>query len=427
MKIRSLLALAATASVAFSACTSGATPSPSAPPSVAPSAPAPLRHRPSPARSRRRRRRREAASVRLQLQWTPQAQFAGYFAADKQGYYKAENLTVEFLPGGPTIAPHTVGSASNGPEFTISWVPKVLEAREAGSDLVDIAQVFQRSGTLSVTWKDSGITDPCGFAGKKVGVWDFGNEYEVTAGALACGLTPGLEAGGDPTKTFQKVIQNFDMVAFLNREIDVAEAMIYNEYAQVLEATNPETGELYKPEDLNVIDWNVQRAAMLQDALFVRQAWLDEGNNRDIAVRFVRASLKGWIYCRDNQEDCIQYTVEAGSQLRRRTPALDDERDQCARLAVAGRRRDDGPGLLGPDRPDRQGRRDHQGRPVDRRLHDRYRRGGPRGHHRRRGRRGLHEGDRRGDPGRQLTLATWQRSQQEEPRRYDRRGSALIG
>jgi NitT/TauT family transport system substrate-binding protein len=258
----------------------------------------------------------EAATVRLQLQWTPQAQFAGYFAADKQGYYKAENLTVQFLDGGPTIAPHVVGSQANGPEFTISWVPKVLEAREnAGSDLVDIAQVFQRSGTLSVAWKDSGIDDPCKFAGKKVGVWDFGNEYEVTAGALACGLTPGLEAGGDPAKTFQKVIQEFNMNAFLAREIDVAEAMIYNEYAQVLEATNPATGELYKPEDLNVINWNDQRTAMLQDAIFVRKAWLAEGSNRDVAVRFVRASLKGWIYCRDHQEDCIQYTVDAGSQL----------------------------------------------------------------------------------------------------------------
>ena len=310
MKIRSLLALAASASVAFAACSSGgASPSASsAPPSTAASAPASGSAPPASSAA-------EAASVKLQLQWTPQAQFAGYFAADKQGYYKAENLTVAFLPGGPTIAPHTVGSAANGPEFTISWVPKVLEARESGSDLVDIAQVFQRSGTLSVTWKDSNITDPCGFAGKKVGVWDFGNEYEVTAGALACGLTPGLEAGGDPAKTYQKVIQNFDMVAFLNKEIDVAEAMIYNEYAQVLEATNAETGDLHKPDELNIINWNEQRSAMLQDALFARKAWLDEGNNRDVAVRFVRASLRGWIYCRDHQEDCIQYTVEAGSQL----------------------------------------------------------------------------------------------------------------
>jgi NitT/TauT family transport system substrate-binding protein len=258
----------------------------------------------------------EAAKVRLQLQWAPQAQFAGYFAADAQGYFAEEGLEVDILDGGPTIVPQQVGSAPDGPEFTISWVPKVLEARESGSDLVDIAQIFQRSGTLSVTWKDSGITDPCQLAGKKVGVWDFGNEFEVTAGlSSACGLTQGLENGGDPATQYQKVIQAFDMVAFLNKEIDAAEAMIYNEYAQVLETTNPATGELYKPEDLNVINWNDVRSAMLQDAIFAREAWLNEGNNRDIAVRFVRASLKGWQYCRDNPADCVKYTTDAGSQL----------------------------------------------------------------------------------------------------------------
>jgi NitT/TauT family transport system substrate-binding protein len=237
----------------------------------------------------------------------PQAQFAGYFAADKQGYYAAENLTVEILDGGPDVIPQAVGSAPDGPEFTISWVPKVLQARESGSDLVDIAQIFQRSGTLSVSWKDSGITGPADFAGKKVGVWDFGNEFEVTAGALQQGLVAGTD--------YEKVIQPFDMSLLLSRQIDVAEAMIYNEYAQLLETTNPETGALYSPDDLNVIDWNDYRVAMLQDALFARASWLAEGNNRDVAVRFVRASLKGWIYCRDHAADCVQYTTDAGSTL----------------------------------------------------------------------------------------------------------------
>jgi ABC-type nitrate/sulfonate/bicarbonate transport systems, periplasmic components len=256
-----------------------------------------------------------AASVSLQLQWAPQAQFAGYFAADKQGYFADENLKVTIIPGGPNVVPQAVGSQPDGPEFTISWVPKVLEAREQGSDLVDIAQVFQRSGTLSVSWVASGITDPCMFAGKKVGVWDFGNEYEVTAAAKNCGLTPGLESGGDAKTQFQKVIQPFDMTLLLSKQIDVAEAMIYNEYAQLLETTNAETGALYQPTDLNIINYNDVRTAMLQDAIFARQAWLSTGTNRDIAVRFVRASLKGWIYCRDNPADCVKYTTESGSQL----------------------------------------------------------------------------------------------------------------
>jgi NitT/TauT family transport system substrate-binding protein len=247
----------------------------------------------------------ELTSVRLQLQWAPQAQFAGYFAAKELGYYEDEGLDVTILDGGPDVIPQQVGSSPDGPEFTISWVPKVLEARESGSDLVNIAQVFQRSGTLSVAWADSGISSPADFEGRRVGVWDFGNEFEVTAAARAAGL----EEGAD----YEKVIQPFDMLLFLSRDIDVAEAMIYNEYAQVLEATNPDTGELYQPEDMNVIDYNDVGTAMLQDAIFARASWL--ADNEDVAERFLRASFRGWMHCRDNPDDCIEFTVNAGSTL----------------------------------------------------------------------------------------------------------------
>jgi NitT/TauT family transport system substrate-binding protein len=249
----------------------------------------------------------ETAAVSLQLQWAPQAQFAGYFAAVEEGYYADEGLEVTIIDGGPDVIPQAVGCAPDGPEFTISWVPKVLEARQQECDLVNIAQVFQRSGTLSVSWVDSGILSPSDFADKRVGVWDFGNEFEVTAAASLVGLEENVD--------YEKVIQDFNMLAFLNDEIDVAEAMIYNEYAQVLEATNPETGELYQPEDMNVIDYNAVGTAMLQDALFSRAAWLAEEGNEDVAERFLRASFRGWIFCRDNPEACIEYTVAAGSTL----------------------------------------------------------------------------------------------------------------
>lgn len=285
---RRFLALAAVASLLVTACSGGA---PSPAPSAAPSGPPAL------------------DEVRLQLQWVPQAQFAGYFAAVDQGFYEAHGIKLTIVDGGPDVIPQVAGSAADGPEFTISWVPKVLEAREGNpaSDLVNIAQIFQRSGTLSVSWKDSNITGPADFAGKKVGVWDFGNEFEVTAGATKAGLEQGVD--------YEKVIQPFDMTLLLSKEIDIAEAMIYNEYAQVLETINPETGKLYQPTDLNVINWNDEGVAMLQDALFARASWLAEAGNEDIATRFLRASFQGWIYCRTNPADCIQYTVDAGSTL----------------------------------------------------------------------------------------------------------------
>jgi NitT/TauT family transport system substrate-binding protein len=302
-RTRGSLALAAIASVLFAACSSGGasqTPASGAPASEAPA---------SAAASGAPSASTAADAVRLQLQWVPQAQFAGYFAAKEQGYFAEENLDVSLVSGGPDVIPQVAGSAADGPEFTIAWVPKVLQVREGTppSDLVNIAQIFQRSGTLSVSWKDSNITGPADFKGKKIGVWDFGNEFEVTAGASKAGLTQGTD--------YEKVIQPFDMTLLLSKQIDAAEAMIYNEYAQVLEATNPETGALYQPTDLNVINWNDEGTGMLQDSLYARAAWLAEPGNEDIAKRFLKASFKGWIYCRDNPDDCIQYTVNAGSTL----------------------------------------------------------------------------------------------------------------
>src|SRR4030081_2152773 len=210
--------------------------------------------------------------VRLQLQWVAQSQFAGFFAAVSKGYYKDVGLDVDIKLGGPDIVPQQV-VASDAAEFGIAWVPKVLASREAGADLVNIAQVFQRSGTLEVSFKDKNITAPDQWKGKKVGTWGFGNEPELYAAMRKAGI--------DPNKASDVTIvkKPFDMSLLLNGEVDAAQAMIYNEYAQVLEQKNPKTGQLYKPEELNVIDFNKVGTAMLQDHLFARESWLAKSGN----------------------------------------------------------------------------------------------------------------------------------------------------
>jgi NitT/TauT family transport system substrate-binding protein len=245
----------------------------------------------------------ELIPVRLQLQWVTQAQFAGYFAAIEQGFYAAEGLDVTILEGAVDIVPQQV-VASGGAEFGLAWVPKALVSREEGANLVNIGQVFQRSGTLEVSWADSGITTPEDWEGMRVGTWGFGNEFELTAAFEKFGVTPG-----------EVVQQPFDMSLLLNREIDAAQAMTYNEYAQVLEAVNPDTGELYTPEDLSVIDFNDPEiaTAMLQDAIWVDAGWL--ADNEETASAFLRASFQGWIFCRDNPDDCVQIVLDRGSTL----------------------------------------------------------------------------------------------------------------
>lgn len=250
----------------------------------------------------------ELTPVRLQLQWVTQSQFAGYFAALAEGLYADECLDVTILEGAVEIVPQQV-VASGEAEFGIAWVPKMLASREQGADLVNIAQIFQRSGTLQVSWADSGLTGPDMWGGKRIGTWGFGNEWEVFAALRQAGIDP-----NDPAQV-TVVQQPFDMSLLLNREIDAAQAMIYNEYAQVLEATNPETGELYQPEDLIVVDYNDVGVAMLQDHIFARESWLAEEGSEEIAERFLRASFRGWIFCRDNFDACVTHVLDNGPTL----------------------------------------------------------------------------------------------------------------
>jgi NitT/TauT family transport system substrate-binding protein len=250
----------------------------------------------------------ELKPIRLQLQWFPQAQFAGYFAAKDKGYYAEEGVDVTILPGAVEIVPATVVAGGQA-EFGISWVPRMLAPRESGADGVVIAQVFQRSPTLQVSFKDRNITKPEDLKGKKVGSWGFGNEAELYAGLRKAGIDP------DNPSDVSIVAQQFDMVAFAAGEIDAAQAMIYNEYAQVLETKNPATGELYKPEDLNVISWEEYGTSMLQDAIFASEAWLKESGNEDIAVKFLKASFKGWIFCRDNPAECVDIVLKSDAKL----------------------------------------------------------------------------------------------------------------
>ena len=243
----------------------------------------------------------EMTDVTLQMQWFTQSQFAGYYAAIDQGFYEELGLNVEILEGGVDIVPATV-LASGAADFALSWVPRALVPREEGLNIVNIAQPFQRSGTLQVAFADSGVSTPEDLAGKNVGNWGFGNEFELLAGLRQAGL--------DPDSDVTLVQQQFDMLALLAGDIDAAQAMTYNEYAQVLETVNPETGELYQPEDLNVINWSEEGSAMLNDGIWADAGRLEsEDGYRETAVKFVEASLKGWIWCRDNPDECVQVVL----------------------------------------------------------------------------------------------------------------------
>src|SRR3989442_832308 len=175
-----------------------------------------------------------ATKVTLQLKWVTQAQFAGYYAAKAKGFYTRAGLDVNVKVGGPAIKAEQVVLGKQA-DFGIDWVPSLLSFSDTGKKIVDIAQVFSRSGMTELTWKDSGITTIKQMRGKKVGVWCCGNENELYAALVKNGMDPKNKS--DVTI----VNQPFDMNLFLSREVDAAAALTYNELAQVLEQKNPKT------------------------------------------------------------------------------------------------------------------------------------------------------------------------------------------
>ena len=233
--------------------------------------------------------------VTLQLKWVAQAQFAGYYAALDQGFYKAEDLDVTIKPGGPDIAPEQV-VASGQAQFGLDWLASLLAVREQGTPLVNIAQVFSYAGMRQLTWKDGGIKTPADFKGKKVAVWFFGNEFDLLATLNKYNI--------DKDKDIKLVQQPFDMNLFLSREVDAAAAMTYNELYQVLSAG-------HTIDELNIIDYNKEGTAMPEDGIFTSQDWLNKDpKNKDIAARFLRASFKGWEFCRDNVDACVEIVLK---------------------------------------------------------------------------------------------------------------------
>lgn len=238
-----------------------------------------------------------ADKVTLQLKWVTQAQFAGYYVAQEQGFYAEENLDVEIKPGGPDIAPPQV-IAGGGADVILDWMPSALATREKGVPLVNIAQPFKSSGMMLTCRKDSGITSPADFKGKTLGVWFFGNEYPFLSWMSQLGLSTD---GGDDGVTVLK--QGFNVDPILQKQADCVSTMTYNEYWQIIDAG-------LSPDDLIVFKYEDQGVATLEDGIYVLEDSLKDEAFADKMVRFVRASMKGWKWAEENPDAAAEIVLE---------------------------------------------------------------------------------------------------------------------
>jgi len=238
-----------------------------------------------------------AEQVTLQLKWVTQAQFAGYYVAKENGYYDEVGLDVTINPGGPDISPPQI-IAGGGADVIIDWMPSALASREKGVALVNIAQPFKRSGMMLTCRKETGIAKPQDFQGKTLGVWFFGNEYPFLSWMSKLGIPT---TGGDKGVTVLK--QGFNVDPLLQKQADCVSTMTYNEYWQVIDAG-------LTPDELVVFKYEDEGVATLEDGLYALEGRLKDAAFVDRMARFVKASMKGWTWARDNQKAAALIVLE---------------------------------------------------------------------------------------------------------------------
>jgi len=238
-----------------------------------------------------------AEKVTLQLKWVTQAQFAGYYVAKDKGFYKDAGLDVTINPGGPDISPPQI-IAGGGADVVIDWMPSALASREKGVPLVNIAQPFKRSGMMLTCRKDSGIKSPKDFPGKTLGVWFYGNEYPFLSWMAK------LNIPTDGSKNGVKVLkQGFNVDPILQKQADCVSTMTYNEYWQIIDAGIPAS-------ELVVFKYEDQGVSTLEDGLYVMEKNLKDPAFVNKMAKFVKASMKGWAWARNNPKEAALITLE---------------------------------------------------------------------------------------------------------------------
>lgn len=220
--------------------------------------------------------------------WSPQAQFAGYYVALEKGFYAQHGVDLTILKAGPGHAP--VQALHNGmADFAVLWLTTALQHRSTGVNLVNLAQIVQKSSLMLISRKSSGIKTIADMNGKKVGLW--GGDLSIPPRALFA--QQGI--------TVHEVPQSQTVNLFLRGGIDVTSAMWYNEYHTLLNSG-------VDREELEVIFLHEQGLNFPEDGLYALEKTVQD--DPALAAAFVTASLAGWRYAFEHPDEALDIVIK---------------------------------------------------------------------------------------------------------------------
>jgi NitT/TauT family transport system substrate-binding protein len=235
----------------------------------------------------------------VQLNWLMQGEFIALQAAKDLGYFADECLSVSLREGGPDadmLGLLEIGAA----QLFQGWFSQMLDARQSrGINLVNIFQHFSRMGFVAVAKKSSGIDSFEKLKGKKIGYWP-----DISSSLIAALRKFGM----NETIDTELIPMSFSSLPLLDQpdRYDAIVALTYNELIQLYEHKKG-SKDLWRESDFNILRYEDVGTSMYEDGIYVDMKWYNKNPtaNKNILVRFLKAVIKGAMYCRDNEKNCL--------------------------------------------------------------------------------------------------------------------------
>jgi len=227
-------------------------------------------------------------TITFQTQWLHQAQFAGFYVAKQKGFYSNYGLNVQIEMGGPEN-PSPVALQNNKAQFVSMFLTSALREINDGHQIVNIAQISQKSSLLLVAKKSSGILKINDINGKRVGLWI--NDFK------------------EPSITFlnknrikaEIVPISWTVNVLTNDVVDIMNMMVYNEYDVLIN-----TG--IDPKELTIFPLADNGVNIPEDGIYCRKEFYQ--NNKDMCHDFAEATMDGWIYALNHEEETLAIVLD---------------------------------------------------------------------------------------------------------------------
>jgi NitT/TauT family transport system substrate-binding protein len=221
-------------------------------------------------------------------QWSPQAQFAGYYVAYEKGFYRQHGIALKIIQGGPNRS-STEYLKKGEADFATTWLPTAIRLRSQGEVLVNIGQIVQTSALMLIARKANGILRPSDLEGKKVGLW--GGDFSIQPRAF-------LRKHGLKVKV---IPQSSSVNLFLRGGVDAASAMWYNEYHTIINSG-------VDPEELTTFFFDKYGLNFPEDGIYAREELCLK--DPELCSAFLKASLQGWDYAFSHQEEALDIVMK---------------------------------------------------------------------------------------------------------------------